>query len=64
MLDKKVISTEDGRRLADEYNLPFMETSAKGNIMVEDAFTTLARYSDPSCDHLSNLYLLGVSKND
>lgn len=32
MLEKKVISKEQGQALADEYNVKFMETSAKSNI--------------------------------
>jgi len=41
--DKKVISTEQGKELADELGIKFLETSAKANISVEDAFFTLAR---------------------
>lgn len=45
MLDKKVVATAQGQQLADEYNVKFLETSAKSNIGVEEAFFTLARYS-------------------
>lgn len=41
--DKKVISKEKGQALADEYGIKFLETSAKSNINVEEAFFTLAR---------------------
>ena len=44
MLDKKVISKEQGKALADEYNIKFIECSAKSNIGVEEAFFSLARY--------------------
>ncbi|KAJ3158408.1 GTP-binding protein [Geranomyces michiganensis] len=43
MLEKKVISKEQGQALADEYAIKFLETSAKSNIGVEEAFFTLAR---------------------
>ena len=43
MLDKKVISKEQGQQLADEFGIKFIETSAKSNIGVEEAFFTLAR---------------------
>lgn len=46
MLDKKVINKEQGQALADEYGIKFLETSAKSNIGVEEAFFTLARYFD------------------
>ncbi|KAJ1921876.1 GTP-binding protein [Mycoemilia scoparia] len=40
---KKVVTTEQGQKLADEYGLKFLETSAKSNINVDEAFFTLAR---------------------
>jgi len=43
MLDKKVISKEQGQALAEELQVSFMETSAKSNIGVEEAFFSLAR---------------------
>ena len=39
----QVISKEQGQALADEYNIKFLETSAKSNIGVEEAFFALAR---------------------
>ena len=41
------MSEEQGRALARELGVPFMETSAKANINVEDAFFSLARYAFP-----------------
>lgn len=41
--DKRVISTEQGQKLAAEYGVSFMETSAKANINVEEAFLKIAR---------------------
>lgn len=41
--DERQVSYEDGMNLAKQLNSPFMETSAKQAINVEDAFYTLAR---------------------
>jgi Ras-related protein Rab-8A len=43
MEDKRVITKEQGEKLAAEHGVPFMETSAKANINVEEAFTQIAR---------------------
>jgi hypothetical protein len=40
------VRREDGERLAREYNVAFMETSAKSGQNVELAFLAVARY-DP-----------------
>ncbi|KAG0017398.1 GTP-binding protein [Podila clonocystis] len=43
MLDKKVVQKDQGQTLADEFGIKFLETSAKSNICVEEAFFSLAR---------------------
>lgn len=43
MVDRKVIDTERGQALAEEYGIKFMETSAKNSINVDKAFITLAK---------------------
>ncbi|KAG0170873.1 GTP-binding protein [Apophysomyces sp. BC1034] len=43
MGDKRAIATEQGQQLATELGIRFMETSAKANIGVEEAFFDLAR---------------------
>ncbi|OUM70195.1 hypothetical protein PIROE2DRAFT_56884 [Piromyces sp. E2] len=43
ILEKKVITKEQGESLADEFGIRFLETSAKSNIGVEEAFFSLAR---------------------
>jgi len=41
--EKRVVTVQQGQELAAELGIPFMETSAKVNISVEDAFFSLAR---------------------
>ena len=41
--EKRAVTEEQGRELADELGIKFMETSAKVNEGVEEAFFTLAR---------------------
>lgn len=41
--DKRAVTEEQGRELAEELGVKFMETSAKVNDGVEEAFFTLAR---------------------
>jgi len=41
--DKRVVSEQSGRQLAEELGVKFMETSAKVNDNVEEAFFLLAR---------------------
>jgi GTPase SAR1 family protein len=41
--EKRVVTEAQGRALAKELGIPFLETSAKANINVEDAFVSLAR---------------------
>ncbi|KAI5097474.1 ras-related protein Rab-37-like, partial [Silurus meridionalis] len=43
MAAERVIKPEDGQKLAKEYGVPFMETSAKNGVNVELAFLAIAR---------------------
>lgn len=43
LIEKRVVEVERGQQLAKSYGIPFMETSAKNNINVEEAFFTIAR---------------------
>ena len=46
--EKRVVTEEQGKALAQELGIPFIETSAKSNINVEEAFFSLARYHFPA----------------
>ncbi|KAF9926823.1 GTP-binding protein, partial [Modicella reniformis] len=59
MPDKKVITKDQGQALADEFGIKFLETSAKSNICVEEAFFSLARWTSdisPTREIAINLY--------
>lgn len=43
MLDEKVVSTEEGKKLAEEFNMEFWETSAKNDVNVEQSFHSIAK---------------------
>ena len=43
MLDEKVVSTEEGAKLADEFGMLFYEASAKTNVNVEKCFQSIAK---------------------
>ena len=45
--EKRAVTEEQGRELANELGIKFMETSAKINEGVEEAFFTLARSVSP-----------------
>ncbi|KAL0488979.1 Ras-related protein Rab [Acrasis kona] len=40
-IHRRVVSQEDGQRLAKQYEIPFIETSAKNNINVDEAFNNI-----------------------
>jgi Ras-related protein Rab-8A len=42
--EKRVVSEDQGRALAQELGISFIETSAKSNINVEEAFFSLSQY--------------------
>ena len=43
LISKRKVSTEQGQDLADHYNIPFLETSAKDNSNIEQLFIDTAR---------------------
>jgi GTPase SAR1 family protein len=40
---KRQVTREEGEELAKHYNIPYLETSAKNNICVEESFKTMAK---------------------
>ena len=50
--EQRVISTEDGQKIADEYKLPFKETSAKNGINVNEIFQELVEKIDETFSKL------------
>ena len=42
LVEKRQVSKQDGEDLAKQYDIPYIETSAKSNISVEDSFITMA----------------------
>jgi len=43
MIAEKMVETQRGQQLADEYGIQFFETSAKSNINVDEAFRSIAQ---------------------
>ena len=43
MEEERVITTDQGQQLADEYGLPFFETSAKSGLNIHELFQSLAK---------------------
>ena len=43
MIDEKVVSTQEAQALAQEFNMPFFECSAKNDVRVEDSFVHIAK---------------------
>ena len=41
--DKRVVSTVEGQQMANKLGIPFLETSAKNSLKVDDCFISLAR---------------------
>ena len=50
--DDRAVKTEDGKEIADEYHLPFKETSAKDGINVSEVFQELVEKIDEVCSKL------------
>jgi Ras-related protein Rab-8A len=42
-LDQKVVSTEEGQKLASEFQVPFFETSALSGLNISECFNTIAK---------------------
>lgn len=59
-VEKKAVTEEMGRELANELGIRFLETSAKVNEGVEDAFFTLARYVVSFITLVASLFMICV----
>ena len=66
--DLRVVKTEDGKKIADEFKLPFYETSAKSGINVNKIFEELVENIDevysklePPKDEIKNKLYTGKS---
>ena len=46
MEDKRKVTTEEGQKIANENNLPFLETSAKSDININETFDNLVEKMD------------------
>ena len=51
-LELKVVPTEDGQQMADEYKLPFKETSAKEGTNINEIFQELVEKIDEAFSKL------------
>ena len=40
---QRQVSKEEGKEFADQFNMPFLETSAKETLNVESAFLTMTK---------------------
>lgn len=43
LTDQRQVTAEEGKELADHYNIRFLETSAKESTNVEEAFTLMTK---------------------
>ncbi|XP_019340292.1 ras-related protein Rab-8A isoform X7 [Alligator mississippiensis] len=59
--DKRQVSREQGEKLAASFGIKFMETSAKANINIENAFFTLARDIKAKMDKKLRNILPGIN---
>lgn len=42
-VDDRVVETSEGQNIAEQYGIPFFETSAKDNINITEAFEAIAK---------------------
>ena len=63
MEEERKIGTEEGEKLAEEYNLPFRETSAKEDININETFEDIAERIDEVFSKLTTNAEIKMTKN-
>ena len=63
MEDKRKVSTEEGQKIADANNLPFIETSAKSDININETFDNLVEKIDSVFSNLEKKNSVAISGN-
>lgn len=43
MAEQRQVTTEEGQELANSYQMPFLETSARNSLNVDEAFVTMTK---------------------
>jgi Ras-related protein Rab-8A len=61
---EKLIDTNRGQALADEYQMPFFETSAKNNINIKETFEAIAREIIKKGDLMTPSQNLTITENN
>jgi GTPase SAR1 family protein len=51
LVHEREVATEEGQRLADEWGVPFLESSAKFNMNVEEVFKRLIAQTEAGQDN-------------
>lgn len=51
LVHEREVATEEGQRLADEWGVPFLESSAKFNMNVEEVFKRLIAQTEAGHDN-------------
>jgi len=64
MEDKRKVTTEEGQKIADENNLPFIETSAKSDININETFDNLVEKMDSVFSNLEKKDSVAISGNN
>ena len=63
MEEERKVKTEEGKKLADEYNCPFNETSAKEDININETFEDIAERIDEVFSKLTTNAEIKMTKN-
>jgi small GTP-binding protein len=61
--EERKVKTEEGKKLAEEYGFPFLETSAKNDININETFENLVEDIDKIYSKNGNNNGVGIKKN-